>query len=248
MEKKKIIIISISVIVVLLIAGGLIWYFTSRDNSENTEEPVQESKTMNIYKKLQESEGYKFTRKIDDDNQITIAKKGELGYEQEIYNGETSNYVVREGDLYLLNDSNKAYYKYQNNDEILYTITNAFSLIEEAPFSEGEETINDKNYKYEEFQGIQDFLIDTNLYTDNTENVRTRFYYSGNNLKYIKTIVGDQEELLEIDIEYKADDSLFEIPEDYTDGDKAYQEEVGNTESDNTEENIEENNTENTEE
>ena len=81
------------------------------------------------------------------------------------------------------------------------------------------ENIKEKSYKYEEFKGIQEFLIDSNLYTDNSDEAITRFYYSGDDLKYIKTIVGDKEELLEINIEYNVDDSLFEIPEGYSDGD-----------------------------
>ena len=101
----------------------------------------------------------------------------------------------------------------------MHEITDAFSRIEGMTYTEGKEDINEKSYKYEEFKGIQEFLIDSNLYTDNSDEAITRFYYSGDDLKYIKTIVGDKEELLEINIEYNVDDSLFEIPEGYSDGD-----------------------------
>ena len=63
--------------------------------------------------------------------------------------------------------------------------------------------------------------MDSNLYSADETNIKTRFYYSGNDLKYIKTITENNEELLEIKIEYEADDSLFEIPEGYTDGDNS---------------------------
>ena len=221
MKKKKIIIIAISIIV-LLIVIGLICFFVSRANNSESGDAgnsAQESKTIKIYNQLKESEKYQFTRKVNDENQVTIAKSGDRAYEEETFNGKKTYYVVNEGDLYLLNKSTERYYKYQNNDEILHEITDAFSRIEGMTYTEGKEDINEKSYKYEEFKGIQEFLIDSNLYTDNSDEAITRFYYSGDDLKYIKTIVGDKEELLEINIEYNVDDSLFEIPEGYSDGD-----------------------------
>lgn len=221
MKKKTIIIIAISIIV-LLIVIGLICFFVSRANNSESGDAgnsVQESKTVKIYNQLKESEKYQFTRKVNDENQVTIAKSGDRAYEEETFNGKKTYYVVNEGDLYLLNKSTERYYKYQNNDEILHEITDAFSRIEGMTYTEGKEDINKKSYKYEEFKGIQEFLIDSNLYTDNSDEAITRFYYSGDDLKYIKTIVGDKEELLEINIEYNVDDSLFEIPEGYSDGD-----------------------------
>ncbi len=221
MKKKTIIIIAISIIV-LLIVIGLICFFVSRANNSESGDAgnsAQESKTIKIYNQLKESEKYQFTRKVNDENQVTIAKSGDRAYEEETFNGKKTYYVVNEGDLYLLNKSTERYYKYQNNDEILHEITDAFSRIEGMTYTEGKEDINEKSYKYEEFKGIQEFLIDSNLYTDNSDEAITRFYYSGDDLKYIKTIVGDKEELLEINIEYNVDDSLFEIPEGYSDGD-----------------------------
>lgn len=221
MKKKTIIIIAISIIV-LLIVIGLICFFVSRANNSESGDAgnsAQESKTIKIYNQLKESEKYQFTRKVNDENQVTIAKSGDRAYEEETFNGKKTYYVVNEGDLYLLNKSTERYYKYQNNDEILHEITDAFSRIEGMTYTEGKEDINEKSYKYEEFKGIQEFLIDSNLYTDNSDEAITRFYYSGDDLKYIKIIVGDKEELLEINIEYNVDDSLFEIPEGYSDGD-----------------------------
>lgn len=219
MNKKTIMMIAI-VIVILLVIGGIVWFLNANHQiqEEGVEYAVEESKTMKIYQKLKESEAYQFARKIDNDNKILIAKKGDRGYEEETFKGNQSKYVVKDGDLYLLREEDKKYYKYQNNDTMLYVITDAFSKIEGMNYTNGKEEINQKEYKYEEFKGIQEFVIDSNLNTDNLESVKTRFYYSGNDLKYIKTIVGDKEELLEIEIKYQAEDSLFEIPEGYQDG------------------------------
>ena len=49
--------------------------------------------------------------------------------------------------------------------------------------------------------------------------IKTRFYFDGNDIAYIKNIVQDeestQEELLKVTLKYSVDESLFEIPEDY---------------------------------
>ena len=81
--------------------------------------------------------------------------------------------------------------------------------------SKGKEKINDTTYEYEEYIGFEGFMTSTGL-DDEENNVSTRFYFKGKDLKYIKTIVPDEEdELLEIIISYSAPDELFEIPSDY---------------------------------
>ena len=81
----------------------------------------------------------------------------------------------------------------------------------------GKESINGKNYKYEEIQQCQDFLFDENLSVNNLEYANTRLYYKNENLSYIKTIVGENQELIKVDISYgNINDSYFDIPSDYT--------------------------------
>ena len=72
-------------------------------------------------------------------------------------------------------------------------------------------------YKYEEYKGINSFLINANDETSE-ENVSTKFYFKGDNLKYIKTIMGDTSELLEINLSYETDNNVFEIPTDFQEG------------------------------
>ena len=50
----------------------------------------------------------------------------------------------------------------------------------------------------------------------NTLFIKTRFYFKGNKLVYIKTIISDDnQQLLKIDYSEKVDSGLFEIPSDY---------------------------------
>ncbi len=44
---------------------------------------------------------------------------------------------------------------------------------------------------------------------------KTRFYFDGDKLVYIKTIIGDKQEVLKVDLSYNVDSKLFEIPSDY---------------------------------
>ena len=49
--------------------------------------------------------------------------------------------------------------------------------------------------------------------------VKTRFYFNGNKICFIKNFIesedGSQEELIKVTLKYEVDDSLFAIPEDY---------------------------------
>ena len=59
------------------------------------------------------------------------------------------------------------------------------------------------------------FMI-TNTLELNEADIKTRFYFDKNgDLTYIKTIYGEEEELLKVSLEKNVDDSIFEIPSDY---------------------------------
>ena len=72
-------------------------------------------------------------------------------------------------------------------------------------------------YKYEEYQGVSYFLVNPNI-TANRESTTTRFYFKGNDLKYIKTIMGEESELVKVDVSYNVKDDIFEIPENFQEG------------------------------
>ena len=57
-------------------------------------------------------------------------------------------------------------------------------------------------------------MMDTSEISGNEE-VKTRFYFEGDKLAYIKTIIGGKQELLKVDISYNIDNKLFEIPSNY---------------------------------
>ena len=68
-----------------------------------------------------------------------------------------------------------------------------------------------------ENKGISTFLM--LIDADNEENVKTRFYYDGDKLVYIKNMIDQDgeklEELIQAECSYEVNEKLFEIPEDY---------------------------------
>ena len=48
-----------------------------------------------------------------------------------------------------------------------------------------------------------------------SKNVSTIFYYKNKKLEYIRTIEGEETELLKVNITYDVNQNLFEIPEGY---------------------------------
>ena len=50
----------------------------------------------------------------------------------------------------------------------------------------------------------------------NEEDIKTRFYFDNDdNLVYIRTIKGVNQELLKINLQKEVDDSIFEVPSHY---------------------------------
>ena len=83
----------------------------------------------------------------------------------------------------------------------------------------GKERIKGKNYSYEEFEQYQGFLINNKIAVTDLTKAKTRIYYDNDKIVYIKTIAGDEKELLKVDISYnQVNDDYFNIPDEYKDG------------------------------
>ncbi len=51
--------------------------------------------------------------------------------------------------------------------------------------------------------------------TEEEQKAKTRFYFNKDQLVYIKTIIGNEQEILKVEMSDKVDDKLFEIPSEY---------------------------------
>ena len=222
-KTKKIILIVVSVIVILAIIGLLLYFtvFTNKEEKNQTEniEIVQEegaSKLNSLYSALEQRKSFSYkSRTLDDKNEFYYAKKDDMAYTDSKSEDIESKYIIKDGNSYLLLDEQKMYYEYKNNEIDLNKITENLEQIKDGEYTEGTEEIEGKNYSYEEYEGITELLLG-----DFDElNGKTRFYFDdNNNLKYIKTIFDDKQELLEVEISINTNDAIFDIPSGYNKG------------------------------
>lgn len=209
-KKKKIILFTIiAIITIVIVAIGA--YFIIKQNKSNDEV----GKLNKYYEKLTNTDSYSFFTTLDDKNSVHYYKKDGNAYVDTNYKGQNSKYLIKDKNTYLIQDKNKTYYTYSNNETELYKIELGIKDIKDNEVVTGKEKINNQTYNYEEFNKLSRFYIGdlTNL---DYESVKTRFYFKGNKLAYIKTIISnDNQQLLKIDYSEKVDSGLFEIPSDY---------------------------------
>lgn len=215
--KKTMIIIGIIILVVVII--GVIIFALSSKNKTNKTEQTESVEIQKNYEKIANSKEMIFTTTLDENNKETIVIKDGQAYKETTRNGVTYKYIVKGNDTYFVDDSNKTYYTYKNNTEISTEIQQKLSKLKEMSSNTGKEKVNGKNYQYEEFEKYQDFLINNKIAVTDLTKAKTRIYYDNDKIVYIKTIAGDEEELLKVDISYgTVKNDYFNIPSEYKDG------------------------------
>lgn len=212
-KKKKIIIISICAIIAIVILGMSIYFVTKK-----VEEVSNEIKLSKIHEKMMQNEIYSINFKLNDDNQYTVSRKGDVANIDTYSNGTHTTDIIKDNNTYLLMYSAQKYYTYENNVAELNELSNKLNeIIQSQEPTKGEEEINGKKYKYEEYKGVTYFLINSeNEFSE--EETNTKFYFDGDDLKYIRTIMGEDSELIQVDASFTVDNSLFEIPEGFEEG------------------------------
>lgn len=215
MNKKIRISIILSLVIVSIIAVVLVVVY----NNNNV------SKLKDVYDKMIKNQTYTFTRyDLEEKNKIITTRKVDKTMIDMYNSGEHISTLILEGDTYLIFHQNKEYYIYANNDKDKEVLTDIFGEISNLEYSTGKEKIYGRTYRYEEYKGVSDFLIySTNEMDTNT--IKTRFYFKGKELVYLKTIyetvnkeTGEKkqvEELQTVKVEYTVEDNVFTIPKDY---------------------------------
>lgn len=174
------------------------------------------AKIAKIYEKLSKAEAYMFEMTDPSDEKITIAKKNEATCFDMNSENEKVTTLVKDNSTYVISHSRREYTVYNADVAGETVIIDMLENIKDKEYTTGKEKINGKNYEYEEYKGFAGFMRSTNIDLEE-EKSSTRFYFSGNNLAYIKTIPQEgEEELLEVKISYDVPDELFEVPSDYT--------------------------------
>lgn len=219
MKKKKIIIISIIAILLIIAVALVIIFSSNKSNSTKIQEQdTGISRIKEICRKLEENPTYTFKTMLNDENQLVIARKENKAYVEVVDEGEKNTYIVDNNNTTVLVDRTKKYYTYENNNTYLTKVTNNMRQLLKQDYVSGMEKIDNKEYYYEEYAQSYPFLINYKATIDESK-TKTRLYFEGNNLKYIKTYIGDIEQLLKVEMSYNIDNSVsFEIPKEYNKG------------------------------
>ncbi len=213
MKKNK----GINLILVILVIIGIIFVISKIINNKSSDE----QKLAKIYENLKGSQSYCFQMERNNNNKIIMAQKGDKTiidqYSKEGENSTQSHTttLIKDNNTYLILHDRKEYYVYEENNVDQTILLDGIKEIMNKDFSRGNEKVRGKKYNYEEYNGSSIFMISNTLNIDENE-VKTRFYFDKkDNLVYIKTINGEDTELLKINITQDVDDSIFDIPSDY---------------------------------
>lgn len=202
----------VSIIIVLLFVIALAFII----NGEKT------SKVKNIYDKMKKNMNYTFSmeeKSTEINYKVSMAQRGKDVSIDMNTDEEHTTILILENKSYYIMHNEKEYYDYGeekiDSDLVLSGLNN---ILQKPPCVTGKEEIEGKSYYYEEYENENmDFIIFANI--NESSNVRTRFYFNGNSICFIKNLIesedGSQEELIRVVLKYEADDSLFIIPEDY---------------------------------
>lgn len=207
MKKKKIkrIIISILVIIALIvliikIMGG------KKDNIKRLE---------TLYNELNVSQTYLFEMQENDEDKTIMAKKGDKTIIDDYTKDGHTTTIVKDNNTYLVLHDREEYYVYEQNNVEQSILTDGLKEIVNKDFLTGSENVKGKKYSYEEYQGSTMFMEASSLDV-NEDEIKTRFYFDNdNNLVYIRTIKGVNQELLKINMQKDVDDTIFEVPSHY---------------------------------
>ena len=204
------------IVVILIIIAIIFIIFKLVGNKED-----KSQKLAKIYEELNNNQTYLFEMEQNSNNKTIMAKKGdETIIDQYSKDSETkveshTTTLVKDDNTYLILHDRQEYYVYQQNNVEQNILTDGIKEVIDKEYTTGEEKVRGKKYKYEEYSGSTIFMITNTLELDESS-IKTRFYFDNNgNLTYIKTIYGEESELLKVKLENSVDDSLFEIPANY---------------------------------
>lgn len=168
-----------------------------------------------LHEELNLSQTYLFQWEQNDDSKTIMAKKGDKTIIDQYSKNSHSTTIVKDNNTYLVLHDREEYYVYEQNNVEQTILTDGIAEIIKKDFTTGSEKIKGQRYFYEEYSGSTMFMQASSL-DISEEDIKTRFYFDNNdNLVYIRTIKGVNQELLEINIQKEIDDSMFEIPSNY---------------------------------
>ena len=213
MKKNKRIPLIVVILIIIAVIFGIIKLVGNKEDKSQ--------KLTKIYEELTNNQTYLFEMEQNSNNKTIMAKKGdETIIDQYTKDSESkveshTTTLVKDNNTYLILHDREEYYVYQQNNVEQNILTDGIKEVIDREYITGEEKVRGKKYKYEEYSGSTMFMITNTLKLDESS-IKTRFYFDNSGkLTYIKTIYGEDSELLKVKLENNVDDSLFEIPANY---------------------------------
>lgn len=170
-----------------------------------TEQPVEAAtKTLAYFNRYASGGAYTTEMKTSyggvTATMLSVYDGGNIYSETEA-DGVKSRTILKDGAQYVLDDASKTCIKLSVETEAIQDIFTEEAETYEVPTAEGEIDIDGTTYYYEEFS---------------LEGESVKYCFDGNELKFILMSFSGEESRVEIlSMEKGADNTLFEIPEDY---------------------------------
>lgn len=207
-----------SILAVMLVISLALVVTGCGNNDEANKDNNAKSKTYTVLSKAFSGDSYIMTLEGDMDlgegvenASMTIAMQGENIYMNVDATSGNLTLMYKDNTTYVISHDDKMYMTTEGKNDEVFEEEDGFAFskeelkeIEEAEYTTGKETINGTEYDYEE-------------YKDEEEGTTERYYFSGNDLAYIKTINEDgAEEIMKVvKLSSEVDNTLFEVPTDY---------------------------------
>lgn len=209
-KTNKIIIFAILAIIILAII--LVKIFSGGEKA---------GKLLKLYNNLIEKKSYILTLQEDNKNKIIMAKVEDNTLVDSITENEHSTTMIKNGDTYVILHDRGEYYVYSDSNIEQNIITDGLKELLDKECVTGKEKIRGHKYNYEEYSGSSIFMITTVRNVAESE-IKTRLYFDRvGNLTYIKTIFGEEEEILKVELSYEVSDEIFNIPSNYAENNYA---------------------------
>ena len=91
-KKRKIVIISISIIIALVLLSVAVFFIT-----RNVTEVANENRLSKMYDKMMKDETYQITFKLNEDNQYTVSRSGDVANIDTYNDGKHLTNIVKDG-------------------------------------------------------------------------------------------------------------------------------------------------------
>lgn len=207
-----------SILAIILVISLALVVTGCGNNDEANKENNAESKTYAVLSKAFSGDSYIMTLEgnIDlgegvENSTMTLAMRGEDIYMDVNATSGHLTIMYKDNTTYVVSHEDKMYMTAEGKNEEIFAEEDMFVFskedladIETAKYNTGKEEVNGTEYDYEE-------------YKDEEAGTTEKYYFSGEDLKYIKTTdANGQEEIMKvIKLSSDVEDNVFDLPTDY---------------------------------